>query len=308
MLVTLNFALPRALPGRPIASLSDPRSSTYVSERSTRAEVNAYYGHGRPLHSQFGEYLGRLVRGDLGTSIQYGAPVARVIGERLPWTLLLTGSALVLATLIGMLAGVQSGWRRGRRSGTALLATFVAVDSFPVFFVASAAAYVLAVSVGSFPLSGARTPFSGSWGPLRQALDIAHHLVLPAAVLALQFVTYQFLVTRASVVGELESDHLELGRVKGLGERTLKYRYAARNALAPSVTVVGLQLGFAVTAAIFVESVFAYPGIGRLMFEAVAERDYPVMQGCFLVLTVLVVGGNVLVDLVVRRLDPRVAA
>jgi peptide/nickel transport system permease protein len=202
---------------------------------------------------------------------------------------------------------VLSGWRRGRPLDRGLLGLFLVIDTFPVFFVASAAAYVLAVKLGWFPLSGARTPFAESYGPLHEAADVAHHLALPAAVLALQFLTYQFLVMRSSMLAELGSDYLLLGRAKGLGDRVLKYRYAARNALLPSVTVAGLQLGFAITAAIFVESVFAYPGLGRLMFDAVADRDYPMMQGCFLVLTLLVVTANFLADLLYRRLDPRVA-
>jgi len=305
-LLTLNFFLPRALPGDPIAGLSDSGSATYVSQDDTRAAVERYYGLDKSLPEQYGNYLAGLVQGDLGTSIHYNAPVTRVLGERIGWTLLLVGTALALATAVGMLGGVHSGWRRGRRADRGLLGLFLAIDTFPVFFVASVAAYVLAVTLGWFPLSGARTPFA-SYGPVRQVLDVAYHLILPAIVLALQFLTYQFLVMRSSMVSQLGSDYLLLGRAKGLDDRVLKYRYAARNALLPSVTVAGLQMGFAITAAIFVESVFAYPGLGRLMFDAVADRDYPAMQGCFLVLTIIVVSANFLADLAYRRLDPRVA-
>lgn len=305
-LLTLNFFLPRALPGEPIAALSDPRSETYVSRDSTRAALERYYGLDRPLIEQYGDYVAGLARGDLGSSIQYNAPVARVISDHLGWTLLLVGTALVLATAIGMLGGVQSGWRRGRAADLGLLGAFLAIDTLPVFFVASAAAYVLSVKLGWFPLSGARTPFA-DYGPLGEIADVARHLVLPMTVLALQFLTYQFLMMRSSMVGELGSEYLLLGRAKGLSDRVLKYRYAARNALLPSITVAGLQMGFAITAAIFVETVFAYPGVGRLMFEAVANRDYPTMQGCFLVLTLIVVTANLLADLAYRRLDPRVS-
>lgn len=306
-LLTLNFFLPRALPGNPIAGLSDPQSVTYVSRDSTRAAVEHYYRLDRPLVDQYADYLGGLPRGDLGVSIHYNAPVSRVVGARIWWTLLLVGTALALATAVGMLAGVHSGWRRGRPVDTGLLALFLAIDNLPVFFVAPAAAYLLSAKLGWFPLSGARTPFSESYGALHQVTDVAQHLALPAIVLALTFMTYQFLIMRASMVGELGSDHLLLGRAKGLDERVLKYRYAARNALLPAVTVIGLQMGFAITAAIFVERVFAYPGVGGLMFNAVADRDYPLMQGCFLILTVVVVTANFLADLAYRRLDPRAA-
>lgn len=296
------------MPGDPIAGLSDPRSSTFVSQDEKRAALERYYGLDRSLPDQYLHYLSGLASGDLGTSIHYNAPVISVIGNRLGWTLLLVGTALALATGIGMLAGIHSGWRRGRNVDRGMLAVFLVTDNFPVFFVASAVAYVLAVKLGWFPLSGARTPFSDSYGRLHRVTDVAHHLVLPAGVLALQFATYQFLVMRASMVGELGSDYLLLGRAKGLRDQVLKYRYAARNALLPSITVIGLQVGWAITAAIFVESVFAYPGVGRLMFGSVADRDYPTMQGCFLILTLVVLTANFLADVAHRRLDPRTSA
>ena len=308
VLVTLNFALPRALPGQPIETLSDPRSASFVGDASSRASLERYYGLDRPLAAQYGDYMAGLATGDLGTSIRYHRSVASVLGDRIGWTLLLVGTGLGLATLAGMLAGIHSGWRRGRRSDRRLLALVIGLDNVPSFFLASVLAYVLAVRLGWFPLYGARTPFAAeSYGPLRQVADVAHHLAMPATVLALQFVAFQYLVMRASMVGELGSDHLVLGRLKGLPDRVLKYRYAARNALLPAVTVAALQVPLAVTAAIFVETVFAYPGIGRLMFEAVGDRDYPLMQGCFLVLSLAVVAANLLADLLVRRLDPRTA-
>jgi peptide/nickel transport system permease protein len=308
VLVTLNFVLPRALPGQPIETLSDPRSQTFVGDAPTRAAVERYYGLDRPLAEQYGRYLSDLARGDLGTSIRYHAPVADVLGRRIGWTLLLVVTAVALATAVGMLAGVHSGWRRGRRADRRLVAMFVVLDNVPSFFLASVVAYVFAVRLGWFPLYGARTPFSESFGALHQVADVAHHLVLPGTILALQFVTFQYLVMRASMVSELGSSYLVLGRAKGVGERALKYRYAGRNALLPAVTVATLHIPLAVTAAIFVETVFAYPGVGRLMFEAVGDRDYPLMQGCFLVLSIAVVGANALADLLYRRLDPRVVA
>lgn len=307
-LVTLNFALPRALPGEPIPALSDPASERFVGDDATRAKVERYYGLDRPLPEQYADYMGDLAHADLGTSIRYNRPVAEVLGDRLGWTALLVGTALALATGVGTLAGVHSGWRRGRQADRRLLGLFLAIDNFPVFFLSSLAAFVFAVELGWFPLSGARTPFSEGWGLFERGWDVVHHLILPAAVMALGFATFQYLVMRAAMVGELGSDYLQLGRAKGLSERTLKYRYAARNALLPSVTVAALQVGFAVTAAVFVERVFAYPGLGGLMVESVGDRDYPTMQGCFLVLAVAVVSANLLADVAYRRLDPRTVA
>lgn len=308
VLVTLNFFLPRALPGDPIAALADPRSPTYVGDSSTRSAVERYYGLERPLLTQYWHYLTGLVHGDIGTSIQYDAPVSRILGERLPWTLLLVGTAWVIGTALGILAGIHSGWRHGRRVDAGLLTLVLTVYNVPTFFLASIGAYVFAVRLGWFPLAGARTPFAGSSGALAETGDVAYHLVLPAAVLALQFAPFQYLIMRAGMVSELGAPYLLLGRAKGLRDRLLKYRYAGRNALLPSVTVAGLQLGSAVTAAIFIETVFAYPGMGRLLFSAVNQRDYPMMQGCFLALTILVVTANFLADLANRALDPRTTA
>lgn len=293
------------LPGQPLAALSDPRSDTYVGDAERRVAVEAYYGLDQSLGTQFAGYLTGLARGDLGTSIRLNVPVRTLLTERLPWTLLLGGSALLGATTLGVLTGISSGWRRGRSSDRGLLGLFVALDTVPLFFVSSAAAYVFAVRLGWFPLSGGRTPFSESWSLPRQAADVAHHLVLPAAVMALQFAAMQYQVMRAAMVSELGSDHLALGRMKGLSERLLKYRYAARNALLPTVSVLSVQLGMVVTAAIFVESVFAYPGLGRLLFESVGSRDYPTMQGVFLLLGAIVLTVNFAAELAYRRLDPR---
>lgn len=307
LLITLNFALPRALPGQPLSALADPRSSTYVGDAERLTRVQEYYGLDRPLAEQYSHYVRGLARGDLGTSIRLNVPVRTLLAERLPWTLLLGTTALVVATAVGMLGGISAGWRRGRSSDRGLVALFVALDNVPLFFLSSAALYILAVQLGWFPLSGGRTPFSQSWGLARQTLDVLHHLVLPASMMALQFAAFQFQVMRAGMVNELGSIHLTLGRSKGLPERVLKYRYAARNALLPAVSVLGLQAGAVVTASVFVESVFAYPGLGRLLFESVASRDYPTMQGVFLLLTAMVLSTNLAMEFVYRRLDPRVS-
>jgi peptide/nickel transport system permease protein len=307
-LVSLNFFLPRWLPGKPIQALSNPQSTTYVGYTPTRNAVEHYYGLDRPLLSQYVKYLNGLIHGNLGTSIEYNRPVTSVLMGRLPWDLLLIGTALILATAVGMLAGIRSGWRRGSGQDRRLIAFFVATDNFPSFFLAFVILYVFVIKLAWFPLAGAQTPFSSSFSLFHKITDIAYHLVLPAGVLVLTFTAYQYLVMRASMVGELGSDYLLLGRAKGLSERVLKYRYAARNALLPAVTVTSLQVGQAIVAAIFVETVFDYPGIGRLMFDSIGVRDYPTMQGCFLILSLIVVTANRLADLLYRRLDPRIAA
>lgn len=307
VLLTLNFLLPRAMPGDPLIAQQASGSPTYVYDDGARAALADYYDLDEPLLTQFGEYITGLAQGDLGRSITFNRPAADLVRERLPWTALLVGTALGVAALAGVLAGIHAGWRRGRPADRASLALFMALYNAPSFFLASAALLVFSVQLDWFPLSGARTPFA-DLGAVGQVGDVLHHLALPAAVLAVQPAASYYLVMRAGMVGELGADHLELGRAKGLRDRRLEYVYAARNALLPVVTISALQLRLAVAGTVFVETAFAYPGLGRLVFDAVRTRDYPVLQACFLVLTLLTVTANLAADLLNRRLDPRTAA
>ncbi|MDQ3681185.1 MAG: ABC transporter permease [Actinomycetota bacterium] len=309
LLVTLNFFLPRALPGDPISALIEPGGQSYVQDDVLRAELEAYYDLDRPLTAQYRSYLANLAQGELGTSIRHGQPVSKLVKERLPWTGLLVVSAMVLAMAFGWLAGIHSGWRRGQRVDRGLLALCSLVDGFPVFFVGSLALLVFAVKLRWFPLAGASTPFSGAMSLPARVADVAHHLVLPATVMAVQFAASEYRLLRGSMVAELGSDYLLLGRAKGLRDRRLKYRYAARNALLPVVSQSAVHFAFALTwAAVLVEAVFAYRGMGGLTAESVAFRDYPALQGCFLVLSLVVVSANFVADVLYRRLDPRTAS
>lgn len=305
-LVTLNFFLPRVVPGDPIEAQLALGTSNPV-QADTRERLARYYGLDEPLLVQYGSYLRGLAGGDLGYSIRQNVPVTGLLAQRLPWTILLVSSGMGLAATVGLAAGVHSAWHRGKAADQGLLAGFLAASSIPPFFLGSVAVFVFAVKLGWFPLSGARTAFgpARSSGPLAAVGDVAHHLVLPATVLALAFLLTLYLVMRASMVSELGSDYLLAGRAKGLRDRRLKYRYAARNAMLPVVTEVALLLGVAIPIAIFVEQIFAYPGLGRLLIDSAFNRDYPTMQGCFLLLSLLVITLNLLADLINARLDPR---
>src|SRR5205085_7712951 len=162
-----------------------------------------------------------------------------------------------------------------------------------------------AVKLGWLPLSGGQTAFSGSFSLFEKAVDIGRHLLLPLAVLTTQLAAWNYLVMRAGMVSELGSDYLLLGRAKGLLARRLKYRYAARNAMLPVVSSTAIDIGFAVAANVVIERVFSYPGIGRLLFDSIGSRDYPTIQGVFLVLSLGIVTANALADVLNRRLDPR---
>lgn len=308
LLITLNFFLPRAMPGDPIDGLLARGSPGFSLGEQARRSLEEYYNLDGSLATQYKEYLARLARGDLGRSIVTNTPVTHEIKRRLPWTILLIGSSLLLATAIGAMAGVHSGWRRDKPVDRVLLMGILTVWEFPPYLLASLLLFIFAVKLDWLPLAGAEEPFSSSYNLFERIADIGQHLVLPLVVLTLGLTAVSYLVMRAGMVKELGSDYLLLGRAKGLRERRLKYRYAARNALLPLVGLTAVEIGFAVAANVFVERVFTYPGLGGLLFDSIGPRDYPTIQGVFLVLSLSIVTINALADALYRKLDPRAAA
>lgn len=306
-LIGLNFLLPRLLPGDPVDALVAQSADNFLYGDQSRAALIDYYGLDQSFGAQFVGYLRGLTRGDLGRSIATNTSVAGEIARRLPWTLLLVGSALALSVLIGMLLGVWSGWRRGHRTDRRLLAAMLTLREIPAFLLGSLLLSLFAVRLGWLPLFGAETPFLRPDSMWERALDIGRHLLLPMLVLTIGLTAGTFLVMRAGMVSELGSDHLLQGRANGLREGRLKYRHAARNALLPVVSLTAIQMGFVVTGDILIERVFAYPGLGSLLFESIGARDYPAIQGTFLVVSISVVTCSALADLLSRRLDPRLA-
>lgn len=308
VLVTVLFLLPRAMPGDPLSAILDPDSGEFFVSPEARQRLLAYYGLDRPLIDQFLGYLAGLARGDLGWSISRNAPVAELIRGHLPWTLLLMGSALALASLVSFLAGITAAWRRGRRHDRVLIATLTGLRAVPEYALASVLLISFAVLVPVFPLYGGRTVFAQHPTWWHAAADVAAHLALPLAALTLSLLGSKFLLVRNTVISALGQDYMLLARAKGLPTRLLKYRHAGRNALLPFLTVLGIQAGFAVGGAIFVEAAFAYPGMGTLILQAVEARDYPVLEAVFLVLAVTVLVANLVIDLVYLRIDPRAGA
>ena len=305
VVLTLNFLLPRLLPGDPLSALLDPASSDYVFDAEVRAALEAYYGLDRPLTAQYIAYLKGAGTGDLGRSIRLNQPVADLLAAHLPWTLLLTGTALGLASLFGLLGGAEAAWKRGSAADRLLTAASVVVGNAPVYFVGLMLLILLGAELSWLPLAGGRTPFASYDTPLAAAADIGKHLVLPALTLTLSLLGIQFLLVRNSVVGILGEDFMLVARAKGLRTARLKWNHALRNALLPFVAHLAAHAGLAITGAVFIETLFQYPGMGRLIFEAVGARDYPVIQGVFLVVAVVVLTANLLADWLNVRLDPR---
>lgn len=307
-IVTLNFLLPRLMPGDPLDALQDPATGSFLIDDTVRARVLSYYGLDRPLGEQYVAYLGTLVQGNLGWSIRLNTPVSQVIAARLPWTALLVVPSLAIATLVATIAGVESAWARGSRRDRGLVVALTIAHSVPVFVLGVIVIGAVAIHVSWLPLSGASTPFQDYAGPLDALADIAQHWLLPAAVLTTEMATARFLVMRNSMIGIVNEDFIAVARAKGLTERWIKYRHAMPNALLPSVTTFAGQVGFSLGGAVFVETLFAYPGMGRLLSEAAAARDYPVVQGAFLIIAFTTVAANALAEWSYGRLDPRTRA
>lgn len=300
--VTVNFALPYAAPGDPLLYIIGPEAAEL--SHAERQEVLAIYGLDQPLPVRFVEYLFGIVQGDLGTSITYGKPVSDVLLQRLPWTLLLVGAALLAAALLGTLFGAWSAWREGGRVDLSFMTGLTTAMSAPPFWIGMLFIAIFASWLGWFPSFGisslGRSETLGG-----RVVDLAWHLTLPLVTLALARIGGIYLIARSSVLSTLDEDFLLLARAKGLTDREILLRHALPNSLLPIYTRFTLQVGTVVGGAVVVETVFSYPGLGLLIYDAALARDYPLLQGAFLVLTVTVIAVNLFADLTYPFLDPR---
>jgi peptide/nickel transport system permease protein len=308
IVLALNFFLPRFMPGDPLAYVTgDPSvDMPVVMADETREKLIAYYGLDSSVGQQLGHYVASLARGDLGWSISFNAPVSEVLVGHLKWTLLLVGTATVIYVALGVTLGAVSAWKRNSKTDTTLLVSLISLGSLPSFFLGMLLILVFSARLGILPMSGAETRWLEHPTVLGHALDIGRHLILPATALVLAHLSGVYLLTRNSVLNVLGENYILAARAKGLSERHVMFRHVLRNALLPVVTMVALSVGFMVMGAIFVEIVFAYPGMGRLLYEGTVARDYPLIQGAFLVMTALVIGANLGADMLYSRLDPRV--
>ncbi len=307
IIITLNFALPRMMPGDPFMQLSGADGDVveaYTAEQ--REYFRTYYGLDRPVTEQFIVYIGELSRGDLGSSYYFKEAVGTLIFRRLPWTLFLVTAATILSLLTGLIIGSFAAWRRGRKTERFIYLTMVVLGEIPAFLVGLVLLIIFAAGLGWFPLSGAMTHFARFDSAWERAADIIYHAALPVLTLALARSGSFFLLVRNSLGTVLTRDYMRTARAKGLSKWKLRWRHAMRNAMLPLITRTGMQAGAMVGGAVLVENVFNYPGLGKLMQDAVFVRDYPLLQGIFLVLAVTVIAANLLADLLYRRLDPRI--
>ncbi len=301
--LSLNFAIPRLAPGSPIDYLVPSEQVTTVTPEQ-RERILAQFGLERPLAEQYWNYLAGIVQGDLGLSTQQGRPVVDMLLERLPWTLVLVGGAITLSLIVGAGAGFLAAARRGGRMEVGGLAFFMFLDSMPPFWIGMLLLVLFSGYLKILPVFGA-LPLTGAAGGFGLTLEVAERLVLPLLTLTLVRAGWLFLVARSSLAGELSEDYILMAEAKGLSRRKVVLGHGVRNALLPLVTAVAVEAGTVVGGATVVETVFSYPGLGRLIYESVLSRDYPVLQGAFLLLALGVIAANLLADLLYPIIDPR---
>jgi peptide/nickel transport system permease protein len=300
--VVLNFVLVHAAPGDPVETIAGASGGM---DEKLQAELRAKYGLDQPLPVQLGIYLGKVVRGDLGYSYFFNLPVSDLILERVPATLLLVLTSVLTAFLIGTTLGVLSS--RKPNGWLSQLINVMSLVGFaaPVFWMGMLLIILLASIFPVFPVSGLRGIESSGQG-WADVVDVLHHLVLPALTLGLVYLAQYSRLSRAAMLDVLGADYIRTARAKGLPERLVLYKHALRNAVLPVVTILGLQFGNVLAGAIVVETVFNWPGLGRLAFESVLRRDYPTILGVLLFSSIVVIVMNQVTDLCYRLIDPRI--
>jgi peptide/nickel transport system permease protein len=306
MLLVIGFIIFSLMPSNPVEALSRGRPTSAAQ----RAFLIKQLGLDQPVWERFGHFVLNTLQGHLGYSWQFETPVATLIAQRLWPTLLLMGSSTIVSVLLGMWLGIRSGWRPGSRLDRASTGTAITFWSVPTFWLGIILLVLFSVGFGPipalFPAGGMSTP--GTPGGLTPAhiLDVLRHLVLPCLTLVLVvFAQYQ-MIMRSSMIDELGSPYLLTARAKGLRDAEVRQRHAVPNALLPSVTLIFLQVGTMVSGAITVETVYSWPGLGYLTYQALQIPDLPLLEGTFIVFSASVIVFNLLADLAYRYLDPRV--
>lgn len=307
--LTLNFIIPRLMPGNPADAILAhfAAAGTPLGPNALHALDLQFGVSHAPIWTQYVEYLNNLLHGQLGVSTTYyPLSVAHVIGQSLPWTLGLAGSATVISVILGTGLGIYAAWHRGTRVDATLTSVTMFTSAVPYFWVALLLVYFLGSELRWFPQAHAYTllaPNATSW---QFTWDVLYHAVLPGATIVISAIGGWLITMRNNMIQTLGEDYVTFARARGIANRRLMVAYAARNAILPSLTGFAMAIGFVVGGALLTEIVFSYPGIGMQLFTAVENEDYSLMQGIFLIIALAVLLANYLVDLTYGFLDPRV--
>lgn len=301
VIATFNFVLVRAAPGDPAQVMA---GQSGAADPKLLDDLRKEYGLDKPYVVQLASYLGRVVQFDLGYSYRQRRAVVDLILERLPATLLLTMTAFCLALLIGTTLGALAGLAAGSVLDTVFTVLSLILYATPVFWLGLMLVLVFSVTLGWLPPFGYAT-INAKLSPLAHAFDVAKHMIMPVASLAAIYLAIYARLMRSSIIEVAQQDFIKTARAKGLSGPSIVVGHMLRNALVPVVTVAGMQAGALVGGAVVIETVFAWPGLGRLTFDALLQRDYPVLLGIFLILSIVVIALNLLTDLIYRLIDPR---
>lgn len=297
-LICLSYLLPRLLPGDFVTAMYAGAPVPLTAGQET--ELRAYYAE----QEGFGRYLANLASLNWGYSYAFLAPVSGLVFDALPWTLLLVGSAHLTATVFGFIAGVEAAWRRGFWEKAGVWSLTV-LEGVPEIGAGVLLLLVFALHLGWFPAAGAEKAY-GQLSSFAWVRDVLHHLTLPLMTLILAYLPGNFLLARGSLVMVLRSPFVETARAKGLPPVRVRYGHAARNALLPMATRFGLRIAFLLTGALVVETIFSYPGLGTLLFKAIALRDLPLIQAIVLLSSLMILMINLGLEFLYGWLDPRV--
>ncbi len=295
LIFSLNFAIPRAMPGDPLTNLL---GEDVLLTDNTVAELRSSMGLDMPLQQQYIEYWKSILCLDLGYSYHFHSKVSNIIAARMKWTLLLSVPSLILGSVIGSLFGAMAGWRRQGLFQRTQMAAFLLIYCTPPYFFSLIVLYIFSFRLGLFPLKGFYSTGTSE--------DILSHLFLPVVVMALFSASRNFMVMRGSVIQEKSNHYVAYARSKGLYGDQILFRHIFKNAILPIITLLALDFGFILSGALFIEIVFSMNGMGNLIYDALLSRDYPVLEGSFLLITLMVISANLIADLLYSRLDPRV--
>jgi peptide/nickel transport system permease protein len=304
VILTVLFLLFRLSPGDPVSKMVDPTMTPEDAEY-----LIAQLGLDQPLWLQYLYYLKNFVSGNFGMSFHYGVPVFEVIGNRLPNTIILFTTAIILSAFVGIFLGKIASWHKGTKTDTWMTVGALVCHTLFLPWLALLMIWVFGFKVGWFPLNGMISaevwtdPSSGFW---LKFLDVAHHMVLPMATLFLIHFGSYLLIMRSSMLDTLREDYILTAKAKGLEEKVIRNQHAAPNAALPVVTSVGLSLAFSINGGALTETVFSWPGIGRELVFAVSNSDYPLAQASFLLIAIVVLLANLVVDILYAYLDPRI--
>ena len=303
--VAIIFFLFRIMPGDPVSIVI-----RFGAQGLTEEEIQtlrAVFGLDRPLHEQFFIYLWNVMTLNLGKSFFYGIPVSELLITRLANTIILVGLGTLFSIVIGLLLGVAAGWYRGSKIDTAALSFSLLFYSMPSFWIGMVFIYLFSILLNIFPTGGiASVRISEGADIITRLLDQLHHLALPLITYSLGFAGQYALVMRNTLIGVLQEDYILTARAKGLTGSQIIRRHALKNASLPTITLVAINVGLVVLGTISIETVFSWPGVGRLVYEAILFRDFPVLQGTFILFTVFMLLANFIADITYAILDPRV--